>query len=153
MCLLCLNATIQGFVEGLSFLKFEWCCIGFRKLQLWVVIVFFLALYFAPCQSCISFIAVLYHSLVPSQWARFLPPTRVLSHAKFHSISSSISFYRVVPFSHLCSLLNLGFVAACSIVAVRSAALLYLKLMKHLCTEKLRWSWRINGLDPVQGLL
>lgn len=127
---------------------------GFRKLQLQVVIVLFLALYFAPCQSCISFIAVLCHSLLHSQWARFLPPTHVLSHAgKFHCTSSSISFYRVASFSHLCPLLNLGFVAVCSTLTVWSAALLDLKLKKHLCTEKLRWSRRIAGLGPMQGPL
>lgn len=126
----------------------------FRKLQLQVVIVLFLALYFAHCQSSITFIAVLYHSLLHSQWARFSPPTHVLFHAaKFHCTPSSISFYRVASFSHLCPLLSLGFVAACSILVVWSAALLYLKLKKHLCTEKLRWSRSIAGLDWVQGPL
>lgn len=118
-----------------------------------MVIVFFLALYFVPCQSCTSFTAVLYHCHVHSQWARFLPPTHVLSHAaKCRGTSSSTSFLKVALFSHLCTLLSLGFVAACSILVVWLAAFLYLKLKKHLCTEKLRWS-RIAVLDPVQGPL
>lgn len=127
---------------------------GFRKPQLQVVIVLFLALYFAHCQSYISFTAVSYHSLLHSQRARFLPPTHVLFHAaKFHCISSSISFCRVASFSHLCPLLNLGFVTACSFLVVWSAALRYHKLKRHLCTEKSRWSRSIAGLDWVQGPL